>query len=253
MPTALVTGASRGLGLELCRQLLARGCSVIAACRAGKSAGLDALQGGLKGATLKVVVLDVAQRESVLALARWLEAEAVALDFLFNNAGVALARDAQLEDPPLDAAMTTFLTNVVGPHSCLSAFLPALARAAGGAFRVVNISSSLGSIGKLSTYVETGLDPKGGFRGTDWTYRASKAALNMTTVCQALELKAKYPNAAVASVHPGWVQTDMGSGNGRTAPLTPEESIAGVLERAFELSPGRSGQYVDWTGATMPF
>ena len=139
MPTALVTGASRGLGLELCRQLLARGCSVIAACRdtrAGKSAGLDALQGGLKGgATLKVVVLDVAQRESVLALARWLEAEAVALDFLFNNAGVALARDAQLEDPPLDAAMTTFLTNVVGPHSCLSAFLPALARAAGGAGR----------------------------------------------------------------------------------------------------------------------
>ena len=75
----------------------------------------------------------------------------------------------------------------------------------------------------------------------------------MTTVCQALELKAKYPNAAVASVHPGWVQTDMGASNGRTAPLTPEESIAGVLERAFELSPGRSGQYVDWTGATMPF
>lgn len=254
MPTALVTGASRGLGLELCRQLLARGCSVVAACRAGKSAGLDALQGDLKGAvTLKVVALDVAERESVLELARWLEAEAIALDFLFNNAGVALARDAQIEDPPLQAAVTTFLTNVVGPHSCLSAFLPALARAAGGAFRVINISSSLGSIGKLSTYVETGLDPKGGFKGTDWTYRVSKAALNMTTVCQALELKAKYPNAAVASVHPGWVQTDMGSSNGRTAPLTPEESIAGVLERAFELSPGRSGQYVDWTGATMPF
>ena len=49
------------------------------------------------------------------------------------------------------------------------------------------------------------------------------------------------------------VQTDVGSSNGGTAPLTPEESIAGVLERAFELSPGRSGQYVDWTGATMPF
>ena len=143
MPTALVTGASRGLGLELCRQLLARGCSVVAACRAGKSAGLDALQGDLKGAvTLKVVALDVVERESVLELARWLEAEAIALDFLFNNAGVALARDAQIEDPPLQAAVTTFLTNVVGPHSCLSAFLPALARAAGGAFRVINISSS---------------------------------------------------------------------------------------------------------------
>lgn len=231
----LVTGANRGLGLEFVRQLLARGDRVVAACRhPGKASALNQLTGEHPG-QLHVLPLDVADPKSHVELARELDllgddAKAGRLDLLINNAGVLHSGErfgrvsaAHLED--------SFRTNAMGPFLLTQALSEKLAD--GG--KVANITSELGSIAGLSRF------------GTP-SYNISKAALNMAGALLAKALAER--RIAVAMLHPGWAQTDMG---GDSASLPVADSVQGLLRVIDGLRLAQSGGYFDWQGRTLPW
>jgi NAD(P)-dependent dehydrogenase (short-subunit alcohol dehydrogenase family) len=220
--TFVVTGANRGLGLELARQLVARGERVIATARdprrAGPLAELDA----------RVLPLDVGDDASIAAFAAALGGAPI--DVLVNNAGRGDGRQ------PLGALARTTLrdtleTNALGPLLVTQALLPNL-RAAESRL-VVQITSKMGSIDDNTS-------------GGAYGYRASKAALNMLNKSLALDLAAEGFRCVL--LHPGWVRTDMG---GASAPLSVQESVAGMLAVIDGLGPQHSGAFLDFRGETI--
>lgn len=226
MPTYLVTGANRGLGLEFCRQLSERGKDTVilgTARRPDEAADLARL-------VHQVVTLDVADPESLAALSGQVGDRPI--DVLINNAGVGSdSRTIEsLERAELDRA---FRINSFGPMLVTQALLPNL-RAAKRKL-VFNITSQLGSIG----------NNRG---GSSYGYRGSKAALNMLTVCLANELRREGFTCVVA--HPGWVRTDMGGPN---ATLAPEESIRALLALVDRLGPEDSGKFFNYDGTPLPW
>jgi len=206
----LVTGASRGLGLELCKQYAAAGWNVFAACREGADAAsvreLISSSSADQGAIVPMQ-LDVCDAASVQALGTALDHGGVSIDILYNNAGVALGRSSAIASGPsfaYDDWELCLKTNVLGPTRVLEAVLPSLARGGGGGggggeedrggggggdrpFTVVNISSSLGSISRVN------MGSAFSTSSMDMVYRSSKAALNMATVCAAAELQTSHP------------------------------------------------------------
>jgi NAD(P)-dependent dehydrogenase (short-subunit alcohol dehydrogenase family) len=220
--TWLVTGANRGLGLEWTRQLVARGEGVIATARE-RSAELDRL-----GA--RVETLDVADASSVSRLAESLDG--LALDVLVNNAGRGGA-GATLDKLDWADVAATFEVNAIGPMRMTQALLPNLR--AGSRKLVAHVTSRMGSIADNSS---------GGY----YAYRASKAALNMMNKSLSIDLARGGFTCVV--LHPGWVQTDMG---GAGAPLTPRESVAGMLAVLDGLGPSDTGRFLDHDGQTIPW
>lgn len=221
MPTLLVTGANRGLGLELVRQYAAAGWRVHAACRSReRAAGLDRLPG-------EVVLhrLDVTDRAQIAALSAALGGER--LDLLVNNAGIRL-RFGHNDD---EEWLATLRVNTLGPLRVAEQVADRMQP--GGI--IVNMSSRLGSI------AETDADDS-------WAYRASKAALNMVTRMLAAELAPR--RVVVVSVTPGWVRTDMG---GRSATLSPAESVAGLRAVIARLGPADSGRFLNHKGEVLPW
>ena len=205
----LVTGGNRGLGLEFVRQYLARGATVLAACRhPGQATALNRLAGD-HPTRLKVLPLDVAKPASIAALRSELDLVADRLDRLVNNAGILVAgeRFGQLEAEPM---ARSFAINTIGPVLLAQACADLLER--GQPARIANISSGLGSI--------AGVD---GFHSP--SYNASKAALNMWTRLLAQALNPR--GVLCFALRPGWVRTDMG---GEAANLSPEQSVAGMIE-----------------------
>lgn len=231
--TAVVTGANRGLGLELVCRLLARGDHVIAGCRQpGRATALNSLAGGHPG-RLHVLPLDVADARSRAAFAAELPLvldDAGRIDLLINNAGVLHPgeRFGQLGEAHLEHS---FRVNAMGPLLLTQALAPLLADDA----RVANLSSQLGSIAGCSRF------------GTP-SYNIGKAAQNMATVLLAHALAAR--GIAVVALHPGWVRTEMG---GEQATETVEESAAGLLAVIEGLGPGDSGRFLDWRGDALPW
>ncbi len=234
---SLVTGANRGLGLELCRQLLAAGGRVIAACRhPGKATALNTLAGEYPG-RLHVVPLDVAEPKSHAALARELPllTEGEPLDLLINNAGVLRGGERYGEVQAADLE-TSFRTHALGPFLLVQTLTPQLADGA----RVANISSEIGSIGLR----QTGSHQE--FRTP--SYAIGKAAQNMAT---SLLARALVPRGiVVVALHPGWVRTDMGTDR---AALSPQESAHGLLQVIGGLKAQDSGAFLDWQGQTLPW
>lgn len=227
---ALVTGANRGLGLQLVRALLARGDRVVACCRhPGRAAALTAEAGEHPG-RLHVLPLDVAKPASIRELASELGLVCERVDLLVNNAGLLVSgeRFGSLDPEALEAS---FRTNAAGPLLLTEAVAERLADGA----RVLNLSSVMGSITRA-----------GEFRSP--SYGMSKAAQNMATVQLAHALAAR--GIIVVAVHPGWVQTDMG---GPKATLPAEDAVAGLLALADRLQPGDSGRFLDWQGAALPW
>ncbi|MBJ6982073.1 MULTISPECIES: SDR family oxidoreductase [unclassified Luteimonas] len=228
---ALITGANRGLGLELTRQLLARGDRVVATCRQpGKAGTLNALAGAHPG-HLHVLPLDVADGRSRARLAHELPlvlGDDGRIDLLINNAGVLHSGErfghldqAQLED--------SLRINALGPLLVTEALAPLLADGA----RVANLSSQLGSIAGTARFGTPG-------------YAIGKAAQNMATRLLAQALAER--GIVVAAFHPGWVQTDMG-GAQATEPV--DAAASGLLDVIAGLSPAASGSFLDWRGETM--
>lgn len=220
MATWLVTGANRGIGLELCRQVHARGDRVIAVCRSS-SLELDAV-----GCRV-VDGIDVGHDGAGDMLLEALGDETP--DIVVNNAGVA--RWGTLDALDLDDAREEFEVNTLGPLRVTRALLPRLREGAKVAF----VSSKAGSIGD---------GPSGGNYG----YRMSKAALNMAAANLAGELASRGIHVVV--LHPGFVQTDMTSGRGN---VHPSAAAAGLIERIDELDASRSGRFLHADGAEIPW
>lgn len=219
MHTALVIGASRGIGLELVRQYLAEGWRVIATAR--DEAGLALLK-SLGAQALRV---DVANPMSVSGLDWMLDGEKI--DVALYVAGVI--DHASIDAAPTQQAFDRVMhTNVMGAMMAL----PQIATKVEDANGVLAFVSSV--MGSLQ-----------GTRSSDAAlYRISKAALNMVV----RTTQAGYPDIAVVALHPGWVQTDMG---GRAAPLTPRESVAAMRATLASLKPEHHGQFLSHDGSPL--
>ncbi|MFN7183280.1 MAG: SDR family oxidoreductase [Thermomonas haemolytica] len=232
-PTVLVTGANRGLGLELTRQLLARGDAVIATCRQpAQATALQAL-GTAHPGQLRVLALEVgsetARAEFVRALPLAL-GEGGRLDLLINNAGV-LHSGERFGHVTQAALKESLRVNAIGPFLLTQALAAHLRDGA----TVANLTSQLGSIARVTRF------------GTP-SYCAGKAAQNMLGAQLAQALAPR--GIVVLQLHPGWVQTDMG---GAQAPLSVRESAAGLLAVIAAATPAQSGRFLDWQGQELPW
>jgi NAD(P)-dependent dehydrogenase (short-subunit alcohol dehydrogenase family) len=220
MNHAVITGANRGIGLELGRQLRDRGWAVTATCRKASPAlrelGVQVLEG-----------IDVSDEASVKKLAAALEPASVSL--LVNNAG--LLESTSLDHLDLDAIRRQFEVNALGPLRVTHALLPAMQ--AGG--KVALITSRMGSIGDNSS-------------GGGYGYRMSKAALNAAGKSLALDLAGR--DISVAILHPGYVRTDM---TGHGGLIDVEESASGLLERIDGLTAANSGTFWHCNGEVLPW
>ncbi|HET9449998.1 MAG TPA: SDR family oxidoreductase [Aggregicoccus sp.] len=223
----VITGANRGIGLELVRQYLARGDSVHAGVRAPAQATELAALAQASSGRLHVAACDVADGASVRAFAASVQGP---VHLLVNNAGMRHRPDA-LEDLDVEAVTRTFQVNALGPLLLSRALLPQL-RAAKGA-KVANLGSGLGSISDNTS-------------GDAYGYRMSKAALSMATRSLAQDLRPEGILAVVLS--PGWVQTDMG---GPEAPTPVTESAAGLIALLDRLTPQESGGFFDFRGERL--
>jgi NAD(P)-dependent dehydrogenase (short-subunit alcohol dehydrogenase family) len=230
-PVVLVTGASRGIGLALCKELAARGCTVLAGARDPNTAHdlQEAVHRTTPG-TIEVLAMDVRRDESVQAAAEEAAMKCKAIDVLVNNAGVFPEEGSEpLEQLPLGCFEEAFAVNVVGVARVTRAFLPLLGRAVRP--RVINISSLAGSVSAKED-------------SRHYCYSASKAALNMLTRAMAAELRPR--GITVVAVTPGWVRTEMG---GPQAPLSVEDaarSLAATIDRVSERD---AGQFLDREGS----
>jgi NAD(P)-dependent dehydrogenase (short-subunit alcohol dehydrogenase family) len=240
MPTILITGANRGLGLEFTKQYAVDKWDVIAACRSPSAA--EKLQNFAKTYNnIRVESLDVGDHTSISALAAKLEN--VDLDVLLNNAGILSGGDAVASaiSPNADQVFGSIdaeawdkvlRINVIAPIMINEAFLPHLQR--GAQKKIIMISSRMGSIAMM--------------KPGHIAYRTSKAALNAAMKCIVSDLAAL--KIAIVNFHPGWVQTDMGSAS---ADITPNESIAGMRKVIAGLTVHNSGQFLDYGGNVVPW
>lgn len=225
MPTVLITGANRGIGLELARQYAADGWRVLATCRNPAAATeLKAVAGDVA-----VHGLDVDDPSSLEVLATALDGEPV--DVLFNNAGIN-RRAPSIDAIDYAAWAETMETNVFGPIRVAAALKDNVA--VSGRKVMAFVSSKMGSI------AENG--------GGSIVYRTSKTALNMAVSCLAKELGDRGVIAVL--FHPGHVRTDMG---GPTAPVTPAESAAGMRRVTAGLTAKDNGTFRNFDGATLPW
>ncbi len=224
MPTVLVTGASRGIGLGLVRAFAGRGWSVLACAR--DPAAMPAIEGAVERHPL-----DVADAGSIARLAAALAGRAI--DLLINNAGIYGQRDAALGRIDHEGWLRVLATNTLGPVRVLEAVLPSLR--AGRGRTVVTVSSVMGSLARVAG---PGALP----------YRSSKTAVNMAMRSIAQELAPE--GFTVVVVHPGWVRTDMG---GPGAAIDVETSVRGLVALIDRLQPADSGRFFDYTGTELPW
>jgi NAD(P)-dependent dehydrogenase (short-subunit alcohol dehydrogenase family) len=226
----VITGANRGIGLELARQLIARGDDVEAAVRRPEAAA--ALRKITTGrATLRVHACDVGDGDSVREFAASLGD--VAIDALINNAGVWGGERQRVNDLDFDEAARTYQVNALGPLRVTLVLLPHLRRGTGK--RVLHVTSGMASI-------------EDNHSGGTYGYRMAKAALNMAARSLAVDLRGD--GIASAVINPGWVKTDMG-GAGASTPV--DASARGLIAQLDALTLERTGQFLDWKGGTYPW
>jgi NAD(P)-dependent dehydrogenase (short-subunit alcohol dehydrogenase family) len=226
MPSALITRANRGIGLEFARQYLAEGWHVYAACRDPDSASeLRRLADG-SGQKLRILALDVTDPSSIKAVAAELEGQAI--DLLLNNAGVMGARGQTIGNIDYGAWAKVLDANTMGPMRVSEAFVDNVARSKRKL--IVTLTSGMGSLADNTS-------------GGSIAYRSSKAAVNMVMRSLAIDLAPRGITCVV--VNPGWVQTDMG---GPHATLSAPESVK-MLRWLFEtLGPAQSGKFFNYDG-----
>jgi NAD(P)-dependent dehydrogenase (short-subunit alcohol dehydrogenase family) len=221
--TALVTGSNRGIGLELCRQLSAKGVHVLATCRRASSE--------LKDLNVEIIEdVEVSKPKSLAMLADKLDGRQI--DWLINNAGIA--GGISLGDID-DAAVTEFKrmyeVNSLGPLLTTQALLANLHDGS----KVGIITSRMGSIEDNDS-------------GGSYAYRMSKSAVNAAGKSLSIDLKPR--GIAVAILHPGWVRTDM---TGHGGLIDPDESAAGLIARMEELNLKNTGSFWHSNGELLPW
>jgi NAD(P)-dependent dehydrogenase (short-subunit alcohol dehydrogenase family) len=230
MPSALITGANRGLGLEFARQYLADGWRVYAACRDPASAS-KLHHAGQGDDQLRILAMDVTDPASIYAAATELDGQAI--DLLLNNAGIIGPRAQTLGNVDYEAWAEVLAVNTMGPMRVSEAFVEHVARS--DRKLIVTLTSGMGSIADNTS-------------GGSIVYRSSKAAVNMVTRSLAIDLAACGITCVV--VNPGWVRTNMGGPN---ATLTPDESVSALRRLIANLGPEQSGKFFNHTGREYPW
>lgn len=226
MPTVMITGANRGLGLEFTRQYAAEGWNVIATCR--DPAHADELK--KLGGSVEVHGLDVTDFAAVKGLGRTLQGRAI--DLLINNAGV-IGSDRNFKELDGDRWMATLRVNTVAPVLLTQALLENLR--AGKDKKVAFITSLMGSIADNSS-------------GRYYDYRSSKAGLNAAVKSLSIDLAGEGITAVI--LHPGWVKTDMGGAN---APIDAPTSVGGMRKVIGKLRAADSGRFLSYNGKEYPW
>jgi NAD(P)-dependent dehydrogenase (short-subunit alcohol dehydrogenase family) len=226
MPTVLITGANRGIGLEFARQYNEAGYRVHAACRTpGRADALASL-----GERVTLHALDVTDHAGIEALAAGLEGEAI--DILINNAGIygEAQEFGKIDYAAWEAVMRV---NTLAPLKMAECFLPQLV--AGKMKIIASITSRMGSIADNDA-------------GGVYIYRSSKAALNAAAKSLAVDLA---PQAiTVIVLHPGWVKTDMG---GPSALIDAETSVSGMRAVIAGAGPKATGRFFNYDGTIVPW
>ena len=233
MPSVLITGANRGIGLGFTRAYLKKGWEVIATCRNPEKANeLKGLSGNIE-----IHSLDVTDFAAVDSLAGELKGRAI--DVLINNAGILGSPSFKkggagqtLGDMDYDGLRHTLEVNTIAPLKVTEALLPNLE--AGKLKKIITITSAMGSIEAME--------------GEFISYRTSKTAVN--SIMRNLSIGLKEKGITVALLHPGWVRSDMGSA---AAPLAIGESVAGLVAEIDKLDLEHTGCWKDHTGETIPW
>jgi len=237
----VVTGASRGLGLEFVRQLAGRGDRVFAGARAPQtSKELQSLI-ARHGDRISGITLDVTSEDSIRSAVKQVSAITGSVDLLINNAGVLLGMSAmkdtgqadRLGHLALEHGIMVMTTNAIGPMIVTQEFLPLLRK--GSHPKIASITSGYGSLAETSS-------------GSPYPYKASKAALNMYMHALAVDLRKDGVISVV--INPGWVNTAMG---GPAASLTPEQSVNGMVKLIDKLTLKQTGGFFDWQGEEEPW
>jgi NAD(P)-dependent dehydrogenase (short-subunit alcohol dehydrogenase family) len=225
--TILVTGANKGIGLEVCRQLARQKHRVILSARSSERghAAIAALK--KEGLAVECLQLDVSDEASIARAVADLKKSFSALNVLINNAAVLHTWMGSIVDVTAEELRDTFNTNVVGPILLTQALLPLLE--AGKPARVINVSSQLGSVEQMTD----------GWPG----YGISKAALNAATRKLAAALKSR--GISVNAASPGWVKTDMGTDR---APLTPEQGGHNIARLVTDFAPDVTNKFLQEHG-----
>jgi NAD(P)-dependent dehydrogenase (short-subunit alcohol dehydrogenase family) len=228
----VITGASRGLGLEFASQYAADGHTVFALARKPEECGLVELA-ARHGDRLRAIPCDVVDVAAVAAAVAEVGSNEAAIDLLINNAGIAGVTGGQFGDLDYDDMRRVFEINTIAPVRMSEQCLPLLR--AGKNPRVVHVTSRMGSIAD---------NESGGW----WAYRMSKVALNMA--CKNMTFELRESSVATMVIHPGWVRTDMGGGG---ASLSVEESVSGMRDVIADLDLSQTGAFRDYTGAALPW
>ena len=228
MHQVLITGANRGLGLEFSKQYAADGWNVLACCRHRQSA-LDLQSLAAAHSNVKIHTLDVADFAQIDALALQLKDESI--DVLINNAGVY--PHSSFGDTNYDDWANGFKVNSMAPLKMAEAFVQHLTR--GQLKKIATLTSKMGSIEDNTS-------------GESYSYRASKTAVNM--VMKSLSIDLKPYGISVITLHPGWVQTDMGGSN---ALISAQTSVSGLRKVIENLSLDTTGKFIAYDGKAMPW
>jgi NAD(P)-dependent dehydrogenase (short-subunit alcohol dehydrogenase family) len=228
----VISGASRGIGLEFVRQLLARGDTVEAGARAPSEARQLTALAREAGGRLRIHPLDVSDTNSVRSFAAAVGEAPV--DVLINCAGLPGKWNPLVETDFEDMGRTLDV-NTVGAMRMSAALLPTLLK--GTTRKLVHMSSRMAT---MADNTPVGLF---GFVGGAYAYRMSKAALN--TLMRTMAVDFREQGLITVLLYPGWVQTDMG---GKTAFLRPDESVQGMLRVIDELTLASSGRFFDYQG-----
>ena len=232
MKTTLITGASRGIGLEFCRQYAADGWRVLACSRLPEKA--DALNrlAAQYPELIKVHALDVADHVEIERLAQVLADESI--DLLINNAGIYPDSDKSgFGHTDYAEWVQAFRTNTMAPLKMAEEFATQIARSRQKT--IITITSKMGSIADNGS-------------GGSYLYRSSKAAVNMVVKSLAIDLKPLGITAVV--FHPGWVKTDMGGPN---ALISAEQSVSGMRQVIGRLTMAESGRFFGYDGQEIPW
>ncbi len=230
MANVIITGANRGIGLELATAYAKAGDRVFAFCRSPGSADKLKQLMASSGGKVTAHAMDVGDGDSIKAGAAAVGDQPI--DIIINNAGILGGNPQTLDAIDFDAWIDAFKVMTIGPFRVVQTFLPNLRKSANP--KIMTVTSQLAA----STWPF----------GTTYAYSSAKAGVNK--VMQTLALDLKGDKIAVAMIHPGWVKTDMG---GAGADITPQESALGIQKVIADLTMEATGKFFKWNGDIHPW
>ncbi|KAL7784963.1 hypothetical protein V8C37DRAFT_394855 [Trichoderma ceciliae] len=229
-PTVLITGANRGIGLSLCREFIARGCTVFGSVRSASRD--DPSAEDLRATGANILELDVTAEDTIdAAFKSWGDR---ALDILVNNAG-APPPPRMWDEVTAEALIDKFRVNAVGPFLVSKAFMPALEKSASP--KIINLASNSGQIAANNN-------------GKYMAYKVSKAALNQVTRSLGMQMEMIKSKVIVVGIHPGYIPTRL---TGFAGPDTMDIQVVKIVNTIEKLDSSKNGGFLDCVGDAIEF